>query len=138
MNLAPARAAFGSSRSRTSCAPTALNTPSRRAKPHWSAGDEGCGEFFTYLLVNPSGEWYAGQTRDLRVRLWEHRHDGCKSTAAGDYRLAWFEQHPSRSAAADRELELKRRIDQDRYGVIRMALDFQERIGLVRPLETAG
>ena len=101
------------------------------SEPHWAAGDEGCEEFYVYLLVNPAGEWYAGHTRDLRVRLWVHRHGGCQATAGGDYHLAWFEQHPSRASAAERELELKRRIDQDRYGIIRMALDFQERISLV-------
>ena len=103
-------------------------------EPQWAAGDEGCSEFFTYLLVSASGEWYAGHTRDLRVREWLHRHGGCQTTSGGDYRLAWFEAHPSRSAAADRELELKRQLCADRYAVIRMALEFQDNVALVRPM----
>ena len=67
------------------------------SEPHWESGDEGCGEFYAYLLVNPAGEWYAGHTRDLRVRMWVHRYGGCQSTAGRNFHLAWFEQHPNRA-----------------------------------------
>ena len=35
--------------------------------PAWDAGDAGCGEFFAYLLVSSTGDWYPGHTRSLRA-----------------------------------------------------------------------
>ena len=103
--------------------------------PAWDAGDAGCQEFYAYLLVNPTGEWYAGHTRDLRCRMWMHRMGRCRATQDGDYRLAWFEVHPTRSAAAERELEIKRLATTDPYAVLELVFAFQDRIALVRPLE---
>ena len=96
------------------------------SEPHWAAGDEGCGEFYVYLLVNPAGEWYAGHTRDLRVRLWRHRAGECKTTAGRGFRLSWFEVLRSRNEASRREQELKRMLLQDSQAVISMVLRFRD------------
>lgn len=108
--------------------------PAPEDEPHWAAGDEGWGEFFTYLLVSETGEWYAGHTRNLRNRMWMHRMGRCHSTQDGDYRLAWFGVFPTRSDATARELELKRLVNNDPYAVLDLVFAFQANIALVQPL----
>lgn len=102
--------------------------------PAWDAGDEGCSEFFTYLLVSEAGDWYAGHTRNLRHRMWMHQAGRCVSTREGAWSLAWFAVHPTRTSAADRELELKRLAATDVYGLLEIVFAFQDRISLVQPL----
>lgn len=102
--------------------------------PAWEPGDEGCTEFFAYLLLSDNGDWYPGHSRSLRNRLWLHRHGGCKTTEVGAYRLVWFEVCPTRVEAADRELEIKRLVVTDPYAVLDMVFAFQDRIALVRPV----
>ena len=102
--------------------------------PAWEAGDEGCAEFFAYLLVSPTGDWYPGHTRSLRSRVWMHQVGRCRGTCDDTYRLVWFEVHPTRAAAAGRELELKRLVATDPYAVLDLVFDFHDRIALVRPL----
>ena len=102
--------------------------------PLWNAGDEGHHEFCAYLLVSPEGDWYPGHTRSLRNRLWAHAAGRCKTTQDGEYRLVYFEVHPTRVAAASRELELKRLLATDPYAVLDLVFAFQDRIALVRPL----
>ena len=94
--------------------------PEPESELHWDAGDDGCQEFYAYLLVNPAGEWYAGHTRSLRNRLWSHHVGKCQSTAGGDYRLAWFEMFLTREEAAARVLD--------------MVFTFQARVALVHIL----
>ena len=106
--------------------------------PAWDAGDQGCSEFFAYLLVSPTGDWYPGHTRSLRSRVWMHQAGRCHTTQDGDYRLVWFEVHPAREAAAGRELELKRLVATDPYAVLELVFNFQDRIALVRPLGLSG
>ena len=106
--------------------------------PLWEAGDEGCNEFFAYLLVSPKGQWYPGHTRSLRNRVWLHSVGSCRSTQDGEYSLIWFEVHPTRVAAATRELELKRLVATDIYTVLDMVSAFQDSISLVRPLRADG
>ena len=103
-------------------------------EPEWAARDEGCSEFYAYLLVSDTGEWYAGHARDLRVRLWRHRHGGCQSTKDGTYRLAWFQVFPTRAEAAERERNLKRLLAQDLQAVIAMVFGFQDNVALVQPM----
>ena len=102
--------------------------------PAWDAGDEGCSEFYAYLLVSPDGEWYPGHTRDLRARVWLHQVGRCMTTREDGYRLVWFDVFPTRGEAAARELELKRLVVTDPYAVLDMVFAFQDRINLVRPV----
>lgn len=39
----------------------------------WDKGDKGVEEFYVYVLKINQGDYYAGHTRDLRVRMEEHR-----------------------------------------------------------------
>ena len=45
----------------------------REHSKSWEKGDEGVEKFFVYILKSDKGEFYVGQTRDLRLRLGEHR-----------------------------------------------------------------
>lgn len=103
-------------------------------EPQWEAADEACNEFYAYLLVNPDGDWYAGQTRNLRNRMWMHRMGRCHSTQDGDYRLVWFEVHPTREAATGRELELKRLVATDPYAVLDRIFRFQDNVAQMQYL----
>ncbi len=68
--------------------------------------------FFVYVLANPHAKCYVGQTADLQRRLAQHNDPGCRLTLhtkrhSGPWRLLHFEELPSRSAAMQREKELK-------------------------------
>jgi len=68
--------------------------------------------FFVYVLLNPEGKTYVGQTTDLERRLAQHNDADYRLTLhakrhAGPWRLLHFEEFPSRSAAMCREKELK-------------------------------
>jgi putative endonuclease len=68
--------------------------------------------FFVYVLLNPEGKTYVGQTADLERRLAQHNDPECRLTPhtkrhAGPWRLLHFEKFPSRSAALCRERDLK-------------------------------
>ena len=107
--------------------------------PAWAPGDEGRTEFYAYLL-RQGGELYAGHTRDLRERLWEHRSGICMATSpanAGEPAcLVWFQTFDTRAEAADRELELKQLLLRDRRAALAMVFRFQDGVAarLVSPL----
>jgi putative endonuclease len=63
------------------------------------------------MLANKcNGTLYVGMTDDLVRRVWEHREsiaDGF--TKQYDLKmLVWFEQHPSRESAFERERQMKK------------------------------
>ena len=69
--------------------------------------------FHVYILENPEGRFYVGHTDDLDRRLRQHNdgegkaHLGKYTHKNGPWRLAWSEIHESRSAAMQREREIK-------------------------------
>ena len=68
--------------------------------------------FFVYVLKNPEGKIYIGQTQDLQKRLKEHNDPDCRSTLhtkrhPGPWRLFHNEEHGTRREAMARERELK-------------------------------
>ena len=105
--------------------------------PAWASGDEGHGVFYAYVLVQGS-QFYAGHTRELRERLWEHRSGDCMATAPADSdappRLVWFQEFATREAAAERERELKQLILRDRRAALAIVFRFQDVASLVTPL----
>jgi predicted GIY-YIG superfamily endonuclease len=68
--------------------------------------------FWVYILENPSGKFYIGQTSDLQKRIDDHNRtdafDGHFTRKNGPWRLVWSEKHPTRSSAMRRELQIKR------------------------------
>ena len=68
--------------------------------------------FYVYILTNPSGKTYVGQTKDLEQRLAQHNdplYRGSLHTKRheGPWVLLYSEIHPDRSSAMKRERELK-------------------------------
>ena len=103
----------------------------------WTPGDEGHATFYAYLLLQGS-QFYAGHTRDLRERLWEHRSGDCLATSpdsgAEPAHLVFFQEFATREAAAERELELKQLLLRERRSVLAIAFRFQDVARLVTPL----
>ncbi len=67
--------------------------------------------FWTYILQNPKGGFYIGQTEDLEARVESHNRTyktlGKFTRNNGPWTLVWSEPHPSRAAAMAREKEIK-------------------------------
>ena len=72
-----------------------------------------CGaNFWVYILQNPRGKFYIGQTEDLTARVEFHNRtdsiDGHFTRKNGPWKLVWSEPHDSRQSAMKREREIKR------------------------------
>ena len=68
--------------------------------------------FHVYVIVNPEGQTYVGQTADLPRRLGQHNHPECELTLhtkrhPGPWQLLYSEECASRVAAMRRERQLK-------------------------------
>ena len=120
-------------RSTRSKVPSRTNTrtppPNQYQREHsraWAAGDANASVFYVYILKLDDGCFYAGQTRELRERLSEHRDGRTKSTAGRNPKLIWFAEVPTRKRAVEREVELKRAIDHDPRSIRRLTLEFRD------------
>ena len=94
--------------------------------PHWEARDAKTNTFYVYLLKLDGGRFYAGQTRELRERLSEHRDGHTKSTAGRNPKLVWLGVLPSREAATSTEVELKKLVDSNPREIRRMVIGFKD------------
>jgi putative endonuclease len=69
------------------------------------------GEFWVYILQNPSGRLYIGSSNNLQRRLQEHndsqRGNPTFTHKNGPWQLIWSEKRPSRSSAVLRERQIK-------------------------------
>ncbi|MFZ2804176.1 MAG: GIY-YIG nuclease family protein [Patescibacteria group bacterium] len=65
--------------------------------------------FWTYVLQNPQGKLYIGQTSDLDKRLAAHNqgNTGYTTNIGGPWNLVYKELYQTRSEAMKREKELK-------------------------------
>jgi predicted GIY-YIG superfamily endonuclease len=67
--------------------------------------------FWVYILQNPKGRFYIGQTDDLQARLFSHNRTDkvvVKFTRKNDPgELAWSEEHTTRASAMARERQIK-------------------------------
>ena len=117
----------------TDCRSTATTrTPKRYQREHskaWEAGDSEATEFFVYILKLEGGSFYAGQTRELRERLMEHRDGKTKTTAGKNPKLVWFTQVETREQAADYEVVLKKICDTNPREIRRRVLDLKDLVG---------
>ncbi len=68
--------------------------------------------FWVYILRNPAGKFYVGQTDDPDLRLLSHNRTdksvGKFTRKNGPWELLWTEDHPTRSSAMARERRIKR------------------------------
>lgn len=67
--------------------------------------------FWVYILENPAGVFYVGQTDSSGERLVSHNRTdkgrGKFSRKNGPSKLAWAEEHPTRSSAMCGERQIK-------------------------------
>ncbi len=67
--------------------------------------------FWVYILQNPRGRFYIGQTDDLQMRLFSHNRTdkvvGKFTRKNGPWELAWSEEHITRASAMARERQIK-------------------------------
>jgi len=68
--------------------------------------------YYVYVLLNPEGKSYVGQTTDLRRRVAQHNDPDFRGALhtkrhKGPWRLIHREEYPTRSEAMRRERELK-------------------------------
>lgn len=108
---------------------------SRRPAPplersaRWDRGDASASCFYAYLLRLSDGSFYAGQTREIRERLMEHRDGAARSTSGRNPKLVWFMRFPSREDAAVHESRLKVLCRDNPRQVRRMIRAFQDIVG---------
>lgn len=67
--------------------------------------------FYVYILENPAGRLYIGQTSDLDARIADHNSNGPTlgkfTRKNGPWQLLWSEPCPNRASAMRRESEIK-------------------------------
>ena len=95
----------------------------------WDAKDAETDQFFVYILKLDGGKFYAGQSRDLRARLSEHRDGQTQSTARRNPKLVWFGGVPSRDQATGIEAQLKQLIDRNPREIRKMVIAFRDLVG---------
>lgn len=98
----------------------------------WEKGDKKKDRFFVYACKLDSGEFYIGQTRELRERMSEHRDDPKSPIHGRNPKLQYFEILPDRKAAELREVELKKIKDSNPRQLRRMIIGFKD---LIRELD---
>ena len=71
--------------------------------------------FFIYILKSrQNGKYYIGSTNDLDDRIKRHNEGRSKYTKSGiPWDLVYYEEHPDRSSAVNREQKIKSRKSKD-------------------------
>ena len=103
----------------------AFNKYAKETHQHKNKYDENATMFFSYILKLNDNTFYAGHTRDLRERLYEHRNNLSVSTANKTPKLVYFSTHGTRDKAATHEATLKKTIDKHPRSIIKMILQMQ-------------
>lgn len=98
----------------------------------WTKKDSEAEHFFVYILQLDDNSFYAGQTRDLRARLYEHKDGKTKSTAGKDFELKYYEQYDTRESATQREVELKKLINYNEREIRKMIISFNDLHSLIK------
>lgn len=78
-------------------------------------------KYIVYILQNPKGDLYIGQTTDIEKRLERHSQGhGARYTADHkNFKLVYSENFPTRQAAMQRETQLKKWSRQKKLALIR-------------------
>ena len=93
----------------------------------WEAGDAEATTFFAYVLKLDGGQFYVGQTRDLRARLMEHRQGSGASVPRGKHpKLQWFSMMSTRRQAMAKEKQLKELLARNPRELRKLIIDFRD------------
>jgi putative endonuclease len=67
--------------------------------------------YHVYVLQNPNGKFYVGQTDNLESRVQQHNDPSADTSKYcpknGPWTLVWSEAHETRAAAMERESQIK-------------------------------
>ena len=95
----------------------------------WEKSDLDVSTFFVYILKLNDGKYYAGQTNNLRRRIYQHKEkQTTKSTKGKEAKLLWFAPLPSRDSAERAEVELKKLIDKNPSAIDEKIITFRDLI----------
>ena len=97
----------------------------------WEAEDANAEGFYVYILKLEDGSFYAGQTRELRERMLEHRDGRTKTTAGKNPKLVWFRVAESREEAEESEVDLKRLCNENPREIRRWVLRLKDHVDLL-------
>ena len=122
---ATAHASIADRRSRQS-PPKSRKTYRREHSDAWEAKDAEADEFYVYVLKLDDGSFYAGQTRELRERLMEHRDGTTRSTVGRSPKLVWFSTVSTRVQATVLEVQLKKLCDRNPREIRRWVRRFRD------------
>ena len=99
----------------------------RDVDPAWEAGDAEATSFFAYVLKLDDGQFYVGQTRDLRARLMEHRDGtGAGATKGKHPKLQWFSVMSTRPEAIEMEKKMKALLKRNPREVRKLIIQFRD------------
>ncbi len=122
---------YGASKMRS--ADKKSNSPIRREHSKaWEKGDKGVDNFYVYILKDEKGEFYCGQTRDLRIRYGYHTDGKVKSTSGRKQKLVYYETLNNRKSAELKEVEIKKLINSNEYKIRKMIQDFKDAHQLIQ------
>ncbi|MBN2456551.1 MAG: GIY-YIG nuclease family protein [Sedimentisphaerales bacterium] len=92
----------------------------------WVKNDEKADCFYAYVEKLSDGSYYCGSTRDLKLRVIEHRDGQTKSTAGKNPKLKYFEIWKTRKEAEDREKYLRDLDKKNHREFLRIIIRWQE------------
>jgi len=104
----------------------------KESNPRWDNSDKEIQTFFVYILKLDDDTYYAGQTNNLKRRIFQHKErNTTKSTKGKEGKLMWFAPMPTRDSAAQAEVELKKQIDKNPSKIDERIIAFRELLNLV-------
>ena len=95
-------------------------------KPSKAWADEGVKKFYVYVLKLNNGDYYIGQTREIRERMMEHKDGRTPSLGEKEPKLQYFEILESRESAMLREKELRNISKKNRREIVRIIREFHD------------
>jgi len=94
--------------------------------PAWEKSDKDAISFFVCILKLGDGAFYAGQTRELRPRIMEHKDNQERATKGRTPKLIWFSEVPTKSEATEWEAALKKLVETNPRRIRHMVTDFKD------------
>ena len=93
--------------------------------------------WYVYILELQDGDFYIGQTNDMKTRLAEHSMGaGADATSGNAPKLVWVNMASSRDAARRMESRLQRAKNRNPAEVRKVVADFQGLVRLYKPDKT--
>ena len=99
--------------------------------PVWGSAHR---EFYVYVLQLDDGEFFAGYSRNIWMRLREHQDGMVHPTAGRSPDLVWFTMAESRAAAESLKVRIRRLCLDNPREMRRWILEFRDLVGELEPV----